>query len=179
VYEVINYFRTMIRDIDSSLVDEWEALHADPDDEFVDVTSRKKPDAPPPPADWRAIEPAPVGPPFAPVFTQHFAFHNTGAPALVGPAAIEVTVLRRGRNLSNLDARMMQSGEVVARASAVFSEARAAHLDALGDSRGQWQGRHREPPRRTVDVPCLRGPPATTARRGADVRSAASCDRIA
>ncbi len=56
------------------------------------------------------------------------------APALVGPAAIEVAVLRRGRNLSNLDACMMQSGEVVARASAVFSEARAAHLDASPDA---------------------------------------------
>lgn len=56
------------------------------------------------------------------------------APALVGPAVIEVTVLRRGRNLSNLDARMLQSGEVVARASTVFSEARAVHLDASPDA---------------------------------------------
>ncbi len=56
VYEVINYFRTMVRDVDSSLVDEWEALHADPDDEFVDVTTRKKPEAPPPPKDITANE---------------------------------------------------------------------------------------------------------------------------
>jgi hypothetical protein len=56
------------------------------------------------------------------------------APALVGPATIEVSVLRRGRNLSNLDARMIQSGDVVARASAVFSEARAVHLDASPDA---------------------------------------------
>lgn len=37
-------------------------------------------DAPPPACDWRAIEPSPVGPPFAPVFTQHYAFRNVGAP---------------------------------------------------------------------------------------------------
>ena len=58
VYEVINYFRTLVRDVDSSLVDEWEALHTDPDDEFVDVTTKKKKaaDEPPPPKDITANE---------------------------------------------------------------------------------------------------------------------------
>lgn len=58
VYEVINYFRTMVRDVDSSLVDEWEALHVDPDDEFVDVTAKRKKQAeePPPPKDITANE---------------------------------------------------------------------------------------------------------------------------
>ena len=56
VYEVIQYFRALVRDVDSSLVDEWEALHVDPDDEFVDVTKRAKPEAPPPPKDITANE---------------------------------------------------------------------------------------------------------------------------
>ena len=38
VYEIISYFRAMLREVDSSLVDEWESLHADPDEGFVDVT---------------------------------------------------------------------------------------------------------------------------------------------
>jgi superfamily II RNA helicase len=58
VYEIIVYFRAMLRDVDSSLLDEWEAMHVDPDDEFIDVTKRgaaKKPDdAPPPPKDVTA-----------------------------------------------------------------------------------------------------------------------------
>lgn len=45
-------------------------------------------------------------------------------PALVGPASVEVTTLRTGKNLSNLDARLVQDGGVVARASGVFSTAR-------------------------------------------------------
>lgn len=36
--------------------------------------------APPAMPDWRAIEPAPLEPPLAPVFTQHFEFRVTGAP---------------------------------------------------------------------------------------------------
>lgn len=56
------------------------------------------------------------------------------APVLPGLVTVEVTVLRRGRNLTNLDARMLQQGEVVARASAVVSEARAAHLPPTPDA---------------------------------------------
>ncbi len=42
-------------------------------------------------------------------------------PVLPGPLEIVVEVLRRGNNLSNLDARLIQNGEVQARASAVLS----------------------------------------------------------
>jgi hypothetical protein len=56
------------------------------------------------------------------------------APVLPGPAAVEVTVLRRGRALTNLDARMVRDGEVLARASAVLSEPRPFHLDATPDA---------------------------------------------
>ena len=47
-------------------------------------------------------------------------------PVLPGPAELVVEVLRRGNNLSNLDARLIQSGEVQARASAVLSAPKAA-----------------------------------------------------
>lgn len=47
-------------------------------------------------------------------------------PVLPGPAALIVEVLRRGNNLSNIDARLVQAGEVQARASAVLSAPRAA-----------------------------------------------------
>lgn len=56
------------------------------------------------------------------------------APVLPGQVEIEVTVLRRGRALTNLDARMMRDGEVLARASAVLSVARTTHLGATPDS---------------------------------------------
>ncbi len=46
-------------------------------------------------------------------------------PVLPGPAEIVVEVLRRGNNLSNIDARLRQSGEVQARASAVLSAPKA------------------------------------------------------
>lgn len=55
------------------------------------------------------------------------------APVLPGRVAVDVTVLRRGRALTNLDARMVRDGEVLARASAVLSEARVLHLDATPD----------------------------------------------
>ena len=45
-------------------------------------------------------------------------------PVLPGPAIVKVQVLRRGNNLSNLDAQLVQDGVVQARASAVFSNAR-------------------------------------------------------
>ncbi|MFO0612740.1 MAG: thioesterase family protein [Polyangiaceae bacterium] len=45
-------------------------------------------------------------------------------PALVGAGTIEVTTLRTGSKLSNLDARLTQAEGIVARASAVFSAAR-------------------------------------------------------
>lgn len=56
------------------------------------------------------------------------------APVLPGPVEVEVTVLRRGRTLTNLDARMVRDGEVLARASAVLSEARSLHLEATPDA---------------------------------------------
>ena len=46
-------------------------------------------------------------------------------PVQPGPAELVVEVLRRGNNLSNLDARLIQGGEVQARASAVLSAAKA------------------------------------------------------
>jgi Acyl-CoA thioesterase N-terminal domain/Acyl-CoA thioesterase C-terminal domain len=47
-------------------------------------------------------------------------------PILPGPAEIVVELLRRGNNLSNLDARLIQSGAIQARASAVLSAAKVA-----------------------------------------------------
>lgn len=47
-------------------------------------------------------------------------------PVLPGPVEIVVETLRRGNNLSNLDARLLQNGEVQARASAVLSAPRAS-----------------------------------------------------
>lgn len=47
-------------------------------------------------------------------------------PVLPGPATLKVEVLRRGNNLSNIDARLIQHGEVQARASAVLSLPRPA-----------------------------------------------------
>lgn len=45
-------------------------------------------------------------------------------PALVGPVSVEVRVLRRGRSQTNLRADMVQAGQVVATATAVFSDGR-------------------------------------------------------
>jgi hypothetical protein len=50
-------------------------------------------------------------------------------PVLVGPTRIEVSVLRRGKNLTSLDARLLQNGEVLARASAGLSTPRATSGD--------------------------------------------------
>ncbi|NLY95344.1 MAG: thioesterase family protein [Myxococcales bacterium] len=50
-------------------------------------------------------------------------------PVLAEEARLEVTVLRRGKNLTNLDARMFQGGEVVARASAGLSTPRSTAGD--------------------------------------------------
>lgn len=47
-------------------------------------------------------------------------------PVLPGPLEIVVETLRRGNNLSNLDARLIQNGEVQARASAVLSVPRVS-----------------------------------------------------
>lgn len=46
------------------------------------------------------------------------------APVLAKETRIEVVVIRRGKNLTNLDARMWQDGAIVARASAGLSVAR-------------------------------------------------------
>lgn len=52
-------------------------------------------------------------------------------PVLVGATRIEVSVLRRGKNLTSLDARLLQNGEVLARASAGLSAPRATRGDVL------------------------------------------------
>lgn len=45
-------------------------------------------------------------------------------PVQPGPAEVRVSVLRRGKYLTNLDAQLFQQGEVLARASAIISTAR-------------------------------------------------------
>jgi hypothetical protein len=50
-------------------------------------------------------------------------------PVLAKETRIEVTVLRRGKNLTSLDARLFQDGEVIARASAGLSAARSTAGD--------------------------------------------------
>ncbi len=62
-------------------------------------------------------------------------------PVLPGEATLEVTVLRRGKNLSNLDARFLQQGQIQARASAVLSVARAVESPSVSPaypSRPSW-----------------------------------------
>ncbi len=54
-------------------------------------------------------------------------------PVLPGPVEIHTTTLRRGNNLSNLDAQMIQNGEVLARASAVLSTPRSVTTTAYRD----------------------------------------------
>ena len=49
-------------------------------------------------------------------------------PVMPGEAELRVEVLRRGKNLSNVEARLLQSGEVVARASGSLSTARAVDV---------------------------------------------------
>lgn len=71
-------------------------------------------------------------------------------PVLPGPVEIQTTRLRRGNNLSNVDARMIQNGEVLARASAVLSVARALETPTLRD----------EPPACMASVPDWREVPA-------------------
>jgi hypothetical protein len=53
------------------------------------------------------------------------------APVLSVESQIEVTVLRRGKNLTNLDARMIQNGSIVARASAGLSAPRSTAGEVL------------------------------------------------
>src|SRR5690606_33172743 len=52
-------------------------------------------------------------------------------PVLAEETQLEVTVLRRGKNLTNLDARMLQRGEIVARASAGLSAPRSTGGEVL------------------------------------------------
>ncbi|HEX2677337.1 MAG TPA: thioesterase family protein [Polyangiales bacterium] len=49
-------------------------------------------------------------------------------PVVPGPATLRVRTLRRGANLTNLDADLVQNGEVNARASGVLSLARKAQV---------------------------------------------------
>jgi hypothetical protein len=53
---------------------------------------------------------------------------------LPGEATIEVGVLRRGNGLSNLEAKLVRGGEVLARASAVLARARGVEAGAGGAS---------------------------------------------
>lgn len=62
-------------------------------------------------------------------------------PVQVGPATVEVEPLRRGSKLSNLEVRLLQEGEVVARAGFVLAEARrAVELPALEPPRALGAG---------------------------------------
>lgn len=64
-------------------------------------------------------------------------------PVLPGPATVKVQVLRRGNNLSNLDAQLVQNGEVQARASGVFSTARKVDAEPRSPQfpeQPDWQG---------------------------------------
>lgn len=57
--------------------------------------------------------------------TLRFLSGEIAGPVQPGETRIEVSVLRRGKNLTNLDARLLQNGDVLARASAGLSTARA------------------------------------------------------
>jgi hypothetical protein len=64
-------------------------------------------------------------------------------PVRPGPASVRVQVLRRGNNVSNLDAQLVQEGEVLARASAVLSTPRkvdAAPRRPTPPLSPDWQG---------------------------------------
>jgi hypothetical protein len=52
-------------------------------------------------------------------------------PVVTGPATIDAEVLRRGANLTNVDARLRQDGAVQARASCVLSVARKVEVAAM------------------------------------------------
>jgi hypothetical protein len=52
-------------------------------------------------------------------------------PVLAMETRLEVSVLRRGKNLTNLDARMLQDGAIVARASAGLSAPRSTGGDVI------------------------------------------------
>lgn len=60
-----------------------------------------------------------------------FLSGEIAGPVQPGEIRIEVTVLRRGKNLTNLDSRLLQNGEVVARASAGLSATRKTAGDLL------------------------------------------------
>jgi hypothetical protein len=49
-------------------------------------------------------------------------------PVLAGVAQIDVAILRRGNNQTNLDARLSQEGQVLARASATLAQERKADM---------------------------------------------------
>jgi len=52
-------------------------------------------------------------------------------PVVAGEVEIDVRTLRRGKNVSNLDAQLMQGGEVLARASAVLSTPRSVEAPRI------------------------------------------------
>lgn len=54
-------------------------------------------------------------------------------PVQPGPVEISTTTLRRGNNLTNLDAHLIQNGEVLARASAVLSTPRSVTTAVYAD----------------------------------------------
>ena len=64
-------------------------------------------------------------------------------PVLPGPASVRVQLLRRGNNVSNFDAQLIQADEVVARASAVLSTPRKVDAAPRSPSPPEpldWQG---------------------------------------
>ena len=50
------------------------------------------------------------------------------APVLPGAVDVRIEVLRRGKNLTSIDARLLQQGEVLARASVALGTARKTRL---------------------------------------------------
>lgn len=57
------------------------------------------------------------------------------APVLPGEGSIELSTLRRGRGITYLDARFLQEGEIVARASAAFAASRRVETPSLRTKR--------------------------------------------
>ncbi len=87
-------------------------------------------------------------------------------PAMVGAAAVEVAVLRRGRSTTYVEARLVQAGAVVARASAVLGLARPPSAAAVPSSPPEL------PPWTAVPVAPLGLPPSPRFASHYEVRTA-------
>jgi len=67
---------------------------------------------------------------------------DIAGPVLTGPVRIEVETFRKGNNQSNLQARLIQGGELLAAATGVFSTARRATVPAFqrtSSERPAWE----------------------------------------